>query len=396
MTAPRSVLISGASVAGPALAFWLTRLGFAVTIVEKAPALREGGYAVDFRGTSMEALRRMGLLGAVRAEATNMGDMFYVNAKGRRTVRMPAAAFSGELEIMRGDLSRILYDATKADTTYIFGDSIAALTDLGDRVAVVFDSGRTANYDLVVGADGVHSNTRAKAFGPERDFVRNLGMCVSIFTTPNRLGLDHTGLLYTTPGAVAGIYSARHNTEARAMFYFHATPEEMAERDPATQRAIVRRHFAGQGWQVPQFLRDMQQAPDFYYDSISQVELDSWSRGRVVLLGDAASCASPLSGMGTGIAIVGAYILANELAATTDHAHAFAQFQRKLTPFVAGSQKFARDATRGFAPTSNIGIWLRNLVMRFMLPLLPVEIMLKDVLAAANSVRLEDYGSAWA
>ena len=396
MTTPRSVLISGASVAGPALAFWLTRLGFAVTIVEKAPALREGGYAVDFRGTSMEALRRMGLLDAVRAQATNMGDMFYVNAKGRRTVRMLAEAFSGELEIMRGDLSRILYDATSTDTAYIFGDSIDEITDHGDRVTVAFESGKIADYDLVVGADGVHSSTRAKIFGPEQDFVRNLGMCVSIFTTPNRLGLDHSGLLYNAPGTLAGIYSACNNTEARAMFYFHASPEEMAERDPTAQRAIVRRHFAGQGWQVPQFLLDMQQAPDFYYDSISQVELPSWSKGRVVLLGDAASCASPLSGMGTGIAMVGAYVLAHELAATSDHARAFAEFQRKLAPFVTGSQKFARDATKGFAPSSNAAIWLRDLVMRVMLPLLPVEVMLKDVLAAANAVKLDDYGAAWA
>ncbi len=390
-----SVLISGASVAGPALAFWLARLGFDVTIVEKARTLRPGGYAVDFRGTSMEALRRMGLLDAVRAQATHMGDMFYVNARGRRGARMPAAAFSGELEIMRGDLARILYDATRNDAHYVFGDSIATLVDHGDRVVVTFESGAAADYDLVVGADGVHSNVRTKAFGPEAQFIDNLNMCVSIFTVPNRLNLDHTGLLFNRPGTVAGVYSARNNTEARAMFYFKASPAEMACREPAQQQAIVRHAFAGQGWQVPQLLADMAVAPDFYFDSISQVHLERWSAGRVVLLGDAASCASPLSGMGTGIAVVGAYILAHELAATTDHAHAFAQFQRKLTPFVAGSQKFARDATRGFAPTSNIGIWLRNLVMRFMLPLLPVEIMLKDVLAAANSVQLDDYGATW-
>ena len=394
MTAPtRSVLISGASVAGPALAFWLTRLGFAVTIVEKAPSLRPGGYAVDFRGTSMEALRRMGLLDAVRAEATNMGDMFYVNARGKKTTRMPAAAFSGELEIMRGDLAQILYEATRNDAEYIFGDSIAALDDKGDRVTVRFESGKIRDFDLVVGADGVHSNTRAKAFGPESDYVRDLGLAVSIFTVPNRLGLDYSGQLYCAPGTVTGVYSARQNTEARAMFYFHATPEEMACREPAAQQAILRRHFAGQRWQVPQLLLDMEQAPDFYFDSIAQVHLEHWSKGRVVLLGDAASCASPLSGMGTGIAIVGAYVLAHELAATADHTTAFAAYQQKLMPFVSGSQKFAQSATRGFAPKSAAAIWLRNLVMQAMIQLIPVEVLLKDVLAAANSVKLEDYGT---
>ncbi len=391
----RSVLISGASVAGPALAFWLTRLGFAVTIVEKARALRPGGYAVDFRGTSMEALRRMGLLEAVRAQATNMGDMFYVDARGRKTARMPAAAFSGELEIMRGDLAQILYDATRADTHYIFGDSIAALDDHGDGVTVTFESGATRDFDLVVGADGVHSNVRAKAFGDETNFVKQLGMCVSIFTVPNRLGLDYSGHLYPAPGTVAGVYSARQNREARAMFYFRAGAAEMACRDAGEQRAIVRRHFAGQGWQVPQLLADMEQATDFYYDSIAQVHLETWHKGRVVLLGDAASCASPLSGMGTGIAIVGAYILANELAATSDHAAAFAAYQRKLTPFVEGSQKFAAESVAHFAPATRFSVWLHTMIMRHLIPRLSVETMLKDVLAAANAVTLEDYGRNW-
>jgi len=388
----RSVLISGASVAGPALAFWLSRFGYDVTIVEKAPSLREGGYAVDFRGTAMEVLRRMGLLEAIRAEATNMGDMFYVNGKGKKTVRMPSAAFSGELEIMRGDLARIFYDATKADTRYIFGDSIARLDDNGDAVTVTFESGTVHDYDLVVGADGVHSNVRAKAFGPERDYVRDLGLSVSIFTAPNRLGLDYSGQLYPTAGHVAGVYSARHNTEARAMFYLQTTPEEAACREPAAQRAIIRRHFGRQGWIVPQLLNDMDTAPDFYFDSISQVHLPNWSCGRVVLLGDAAGCASPLSGMGTGMAVTGAYILAHELARTPDdHARAFAGYQQAMTPFVAGAQKFASESVGHFAPKTAFGVFMHALILKFVLPHISVETMLKDVLAGANSVSLDGY-----
>jgi 2-polyprenyl-6-methoxyphenol hydroxylase-like FAD-dependent oxidoreductase len=222
-------------------------------------------------------------------------------------------------------------------------------------------------------------------------------MCVSIFTVPNRLGLDYSGRLFSAPGTVAGVYSARHNTEARAMFYFKATAEEMACREPAQQKAIVRRAFAGQGWVVPQLLADMDTAPDVYFDSISQVHLDTWSKGRVVLLGDAASCASPLSGMGTGIAVVGAYVLAHELASAQSHSEAFARYQEILTPFVEKSQKFARDAARsGFAPDTRLGILVRDFVMRVIIPRLPVEVMLKDVLAAANSVKLGDYGAQWA
>ena len=397
MSKARSVLISGASVAGPALAFWLGRLGWDVTIVEKAPVLREGGYAVDFRGTSMEALRRMGLLEVVRAQATEMGDMFYVNKAGRPTARMPSEAFSGELEIMRGDLAQILYDATRDHARYVFSDSIARLNDHGEAVTITFESGLVRDYDLVVGADGVHSNVRSKAFGDERRFVHDLDMCVSIFTVPNRLQLDYSGRLFSQPGTVAGVYSARHNTEARAMFFFKASAEEMACREPAQQKAIVRRAFAGQSWVVPQLLVDMDQAPDFYFDSISQVQLENWSRGRVVLLGDAASCASPLSGMGTGIAIVGAYVLAHELAGAQSHTEAFARYQQILTPFVEKSQKFARDAAKsGFAPDTRLGILIRDLVMRLVIPRIPVEVMLKDVLAAANAVKLSDYGMQWA
>lgn len=385
----KTVLISGASVAGPALAFWLARLGCEVTVVEKAKSLRPGGYAVDFRGTAVEVLRRMDLLESVRAEATNMGDMLYVSAENRVRARMPSAAFSGEVEIMRGDLARILHAATCADADYIFGDSIRSLEQRDSGVDVIFESGRRGAYDIVVGADGVHSNVRRLAFGPEEDFVETLGMGVSIFTVPNRLGLDYSGRLFPAPKTVAGIYSARQNREARAMLYFPASREELLCRDPARQRAIVCEKFAGQGWEVPNILADMAAAEDFYYDAIAQVHLESWSRGRVVLLGDAADCASPLSGMGTGMAVVGAYVLAQELAAADDPATAFACFQRRLQPFVAGAQAFARKATKHFTPASRFGVAMEMLMMK-LLPLFPVEVMLKDVLAAANSVDLDE------
>jgi 2-polyprenyl-6-methoxyphenol hydroxylase-like FAD-dependent oxidoreductase len=389
MTNP-TVLISGASVAGPALAFWLVRLGYTVTVVEKASSLRDGGYAVDFRGKAIEVLRRMGLLEAVRGAATNMGEMHYVNARGRVMATMPSEGFSGEVEIMRGDLARILYDATCADADYVFSDSIAAITQQPDCVSVGFASGRTQSYDIVVGADGVHSNTRALVFGPESEFLRPLGMGVSVFTAPNRMGLDYSGRLFPQPGTVAGIYSARQNREARAMLYFQATADEMSCRDPQRQQAIVREKFAAQGWQVPQILDDMRDAPDFYYDEICQVELEEWSRGRVVLLGDAADCASPLSGLGTGMAIVGAYVLAQELAAAGDRpTPAFARYQARMQPMVAGAQAFARQATKHFTPTSRFALTIQMLMMKYLFPLLPMEAMLKDILAAANSVDLD-------
>lgn len=384
----RTVLISGASVAGPSLAFWLSRFGFEPTIVERSKKLREGGYAVDFRGTSMEALRRMGLLDAVEAEATNMGDMYYVDARDRAVATMPAAAFSGELEIMRGDLARIFYDATKAGTEYIFGDSIAELAEHGDGVEVRFESDAQRSFDLVIGADGLHSNVRSLAFGPEEQFVRDLGLYASIFTVPNRMNLDYSGRLYSAPGTIAGIYSARQNREARAMLFFTSAHDDYDYRDVGAQKQIVRERYAGQGWQVPQILADMEMAPDFYFDSISQVAMERWWKGRIALLGDAAHCASPLSGMGTGMAVVGAYILAHELrAAPDDHRTAFVTYQQKLLPFVTASQTLAHKAVGGFVPKGNLGIWMRNLMMK-LLPLLPADVVLKEAYAAANAISI--------
>lgn len=388
MTHPiRTVLISGASVAGPTLAFWLSRLGFTATVIEKAPSLRDGGYAVDFRGTSMEVLRRMGLLEAVQARATNMGDMFYVDKKGRKLARLPAAAFSGELEIMRGDLARLLYEATRDDAEYIFGDSVAELVDGPDDVEVRFASGRVRRFDLVVGADGIHSNIRAKAFGPESRFVQQLGLAASIFSVPNRLGLDYSGHLHQAPGTIAGIYSARDNTEARAMLYFHKGDAELP-RDAIRQKRMVAEHFAGQGWQVPSILDDMQAAPDFYFDTVAQVMMERWSKGRVVLLGDAAHCASPLSGMGTGMAVVGAYVLAHELAAhRTDHATAFARYEARQRPFSDAAQALALKAVGGFAPRNRWSMWFNQLLMKLM-PFMPAEVILKEIRGIATAVAI--------
>ncbi|MEU7742583.1 FAD-dependent monooxygenase [Nonomuraea sp. NPDC049158] len=311
-----NVLISGASVAGPALAYWLHRHGFTPTIVERAPAPREGGYAVDFRGEAhLSVLRRMGVLADIERARTGMGSMSYVNSAGRPQAQLPADLFSGDVEILRGDLARILYDATEDYTEYIFGDSITSLTEDAHGVAVTFERGATRRFDLVIGADGLHSNTRRLAFGPEEGFVKHLGVYCAIFTTANHLGLDHTGHAYRTAGKLVAMYSARHNAEAKAVFYFGSPALDLDRHDVARQQAVLTEQFTGTGWQSDRLLNDMRHAPDFYFDSVGQVHMDGWSRGRVALIGDAAYCPSSLSGMGSGLALVGAYVLAGELAA---------------------------------------------------------------------------------
>ncbi|MER7246850.1 FAD-dependent monooxygenase [Kribbella sp. NPDC000426] len=388
-----TVLISGASVAGPALAYWLQRYGYTTTVVERAPAPRPGGYAVDFRGASMKVLDRMGILDEVRARATDMGAITYVNEQGKRVASTPPSAFSGELEILRGDLVEILYTRTADTVEYLFSDSIASLTDDGSGVDVVFESGLTRRFDLVIGADGQHSNVRRLAFGPESSYAHDLGYYVSVSTVANHLDLDRTGQILNVPGKTVGAYSARNNTEAKALFYFTAKDKlDYDRRDTESQKTIIDEQFAGIGWEVPTLLAGMRQAPDFYFDSITQIKLDSYSRGRIALVGDAGYCASSLSGMGTSLAIVGAYVLAGELhAAGGDHVRAFEQYDARMKGFVAACQKLALEGAMWFIPGSKWFMKLRNLTLR-MMPYLPWRKVIEEApLKAGNAIELTTY-----
>ncbi len=316
----KTILISGASIAGPALAFWLNRYGFKVTVVEKAPGIRPGGYAIDFRGAAMKVLERMDLLQEIRRFETRSGRISVVNEHNKETARMPDGFTSGELEILRGDLANVLYEASRRDeasgldTEYIFNDSITGMVEDEAGVMVSFSRGEPRRFDLVVGADGLHSNVRSLAFGDESKFIHHLGIYFAIFTIPNFMNLkDMAGLYYGTLGKRVGIFSARQDTEARASFYFASPEIDYDWRDVAEQKRMVRSLFLGERWQAPQLLALMDSATDFYFDSVGQIKMDRWSRGRVTLLGDAAWCASPMAGMGTSLAVVGAYILAGEL-----------------------------------------------------------------------------------
>jgi 2-polyprenyl-6-methoxyphenol hydroxylase-like FAD-dependent oxidoreductase len=389
------ILISGASVAGPALAHWLSRTGHRVTVVERAPALRDGGYAVDFRGAAhLTVLERMGILAEIRQHATNMGAMRYVDATGRTVATMPADVFSGDVEILRGDLSRILYDHTKDHVEYVFDDTVTAVAQDDAGVHVTFAGSAPRTFDLVIGADGVHSTVRALVFGDESRFSQDLGLHSAVFTTANHLGLDHTGLLHSTPGRTAGVYSARDNTEAKAVFFFASSllpegPEPPPDVDD--QKKLLAEVYAGSGWEVPRLLREMWPAPDFYFDGSRQVRLDRWSTGRVVLLGDAAWAAGP-GGNGTGSAIVGAYILAGELhAAGGDHRAAFSRYEQRLRDYVAGNQKQAGGGAGFLAPGTRRAIWLRNQMFRT-LPYMPWKgVVAKMAARTASAITLPNY-----
>jgi 2-polyprenyl-6-methoxyphenol hydroxylase-like FAD-dependent oxidoreductase len=344
-----NILVSGAGVAGPALAYWLHRHGFAATVVERAPRLRDGGYAVDFRGEALDVLDRMNLLEDVRALDTAMGDAALMDGDGKQYATLPSVIFAGDLEILKGDLTALLYKATRDDAEYIFDDSIASLEQDIDGVLVTFERSAPRRFDLVVGADGLHSRTRTLAFGPEERFIRHLGIYTAIFNLDNYLGLKNTGQLYSVPGKAANIFSARNNTEARAALHFASEPLDYDRRDTEQHRRMLTERFAGEGWEVPRLLRELAGTPDLYFDSNAQVEMDSWSSGRVVLLGDAGYCAAPTSGRGSSQALIGAYVLAGELAAATgDHRTAFPEYERVLRGYVAEHQQLGRDGAERF------------------------------------------------
>ena len=386
------ILISGASVAGPALAYWLARFGFEPTVVERAPSIRDGGYAVDFRGAAMGVLGGMGVLDAVVREQTRIRTVSLVDRHNRRLADMPDGLTTGQVEIMRGDLNRILYDATRHDTEYAFGDSIESMTQRDNGVDVTFRSGAAQTFDLVIGADGLHSNVRALAFGNETNYISHLGCYVCIFATGNAFGLEREGAIYSEPGRVASLYSGRDPKAATAAFYFISPPLDYDRHDAAAQQRIVAERFRGMEWKVPSLLNAMRDARGFYFDSISQIKMPRWSNGRVALVGDAGYCSSPLSGMGTGMATVGSYILAGELAeAGGDFRAAFERYESRMRSYVDGCQKLADGASGWFIPDSKFKGRLMVAAYR-LLPYTPwAGLMTSIPMKCANAIELKDY-----
>jgi 2-polyprenyl-6-methoxyphenol hydroxylase-like FAD-dependent oxidoreductase len=394
----RDILISGASVAGPALAYWLRRYGFNPTVVERAPAPRAGGFAIDLRGAAREVAERMGIMADLRRVSLGTRGTSYVDSANKRLASMSADLLGdsggavAEVEFLRGDLVRVLYAATRDDVEYVFDDSITGIEQGESGVEVTFERGTPRTFDLVVGADGVHSNVRALASGEESRFVRDLGAYVSTFTTASHLDLDGWWLMYNVSGKVAGLYPARQGPEAKAEFFFASPPLRYDRRDIGAQKKILAEAFAGEAWEVPRLLDAMWEAPDFYFDRVGQVHMDRWSSGRVVLVGDAGYGPSPMSGVGTSLALVGAYVLAGEQAtAAGDHRTAFARYEDEMREYVRQGQKLAKSNAVGLIPRSRSRIWIRNQFIRA-IPYMPWKsIIAGGVQKAANAITLKDY-----
>jgi 2-polyprenyl-6-methoxyphenol hydroxylase-like FAD-dependent oxidoreductase len=344
----KTVLVTGASIAGPALAHWLHRRGAQVTVVEQAPGLRPGGQAVDARGVAKEVIRRMGLDAEIRAACTDTAGAYTVDADGNvlETFRAEDDGGDGyisEIEVLRGDFSKVLYDDTSDSVDYVFGDRIAELTQDEDGVDVTFASGERRRFDLVIGADGLHSALRSMVFGPREQFIRHLGLVLAFYTVPNEFGIDRWLLDHQDGGRSAGLRPMKDTSRAIAMLSFPMPDFDIDHRDVEAQKQLLRDRMAGFGWETERILAHLDDTPDFYLDQVAQVVMDSWHRGRVGLIGDAAFSASPMSGAGTGLALVGAYLLAGELAAADwDPEAGFAGYEARMRSYVLDNQEIGR------------------------------------------------------
>jgi 2-polyprenyl-6-methoxyphenol hydroxylase-like FAD-dependent oxidoreductase len=394
----RSVLISGAGIAGPTLAYWLGRHGFRPTLVERAPVPRVGGYIIDFWGLGYDVAERMGLVAGLHTRGYDIKALRFVDAHGARLGGIDAGVFRSlaggrYVSLARGDLAALIYDTIAGRYETLFNDSIAGIEQTGDSVAVAFVHATPRRFDLVVGADGLHSVVRELVFGREDQFERYFHYRVAAFAAHGYRPRDEDIYVsYGVPGKQVARFAMRGD---RTVFLFVFATDDSDPIVPdtiAAHRGAVHAAFDDAGWECPRILAALDTCDELYFDRVSQIRMDAWSRGRVALIGDAAFCPSLLAGQGSAFAVIAAYVLAGELARSGGRpVEAFQRYERLLRPFIAGKQRAAEGFARSFAPMTRLGLTFRNQVTRaFAIPGLAR-------LALGGSVRdrldLPDYGS---
>jgi 2-polyprenyl-6-methoxyphenol hydroxylase-like FAD-dependent oxidoreductase len=367
------IAISGAGVAGPTLAYWLLRAGHEPTLIEAAPSLRGGGYMIDFWGVGFDVAERMGLIPAIRDAGYDLTDLRYVDDNGRIVAKISAATMRRELgdrltSLTRGDLALLIYQLLQKGVETLFGTSIAVVDDRDGKVNLTFTDGSQRQFDLLVGADGLHSNVRRLVFGSRRNFERHIGYYVAAFTARGYRPRDELSYVsYGVPGRQIARFALSHD---RTMFLLVFAAARLDGCEPATtaeRKATLGAVFAGVEWEWPRIQMLLEASRDLYFDRVSQVEIGGWSKGRVALVGDAAACVSLVAGEGAGLGMTEAYVLAGELArGDGGHSTAFANYELRLRPFVESKQRAARSFAAAFTPRTAFGVWLRNQAIKLM------------------------------
>jgi 2-polyprenyl-6-methoxyphenol hydroxylase-like FAD-dependent oxidoreductase len=344
-----------------------------VLLIEKAPQFRAGGYMIDFWGVGYTLAERMGILGRVLDAGYTVERLRFIGARGRETARVSSEAWrrlTGNrfTSLPRGDLAKAVYDQVAGKIETIFGDTINALEDKGTALTIHFDRQPARAVDLLIGADGLHSNVRRLVFGDESRFEKRFGYYVAAFKARGYEPRDeNVYVMWSAPGLQVSRFAMR---DGRTMFLLVFTADRLSgaePRSPADEKAALHRVFGDVGWECPRILAAMDQADEIYFDRVAQIRMDAWSKGRSVLVGDAAACASLLAGEGTGLALTEAYVLAGELgAARGDYTAAFRRYEERLRPFIEGKQRSAERFASSFAPKTSLGVWLRNQAVRLM------------------------------
>jgi 2-polyprenyl-6-methoxyphenol hydroxylase-like FAD-dependent oxidoreductase len=353
------VLISGAGISGPTLAHRLVRLGHRVTLVERAGSPRSGGNPVDIRGPALVVAERMGILPRLRHAATHAVAMRVLDSSGRTIARLPMPASGSGVEIPRSDLAAILAGTVRDDVEMLFGDTMTQLRQDPGGVDVTFARAAPRRFDLVVGADGLHSTTRRLAFGAESRFVRHIGLYVATVPLGGPADISDEVLLFNTPGRLVSIHPSRG--EAMAAFIFRGH-----DLDRHRPHETVAAAYRDAGWRVPELLERLRDTPEPYFDEVSQVRVPAWSTGRVTLLGDAASCVS-LLGDGSSLAMTAAQTLATALAENPHRPEtALRRYEARHRRLVAPKQRGVGRAAALLVPASRPGLAVRNQIARLL------------------------------
>jgi 2-polyprenyl-6-methoxyphenol hydroxylase-like FAD-dependent oxidoreductase len=392
------IAINGAGIAGPALAYWLHRSGHEPTLIEKAPHFRTGGYVVDFWGLGYTVAEKMGILPDVLEAGYSFQELRLVDQHGHKTGGFPTGVFrrlTNErfTSLPRGDLASAIYKSVENRIETQFGNTISGIEECRSGLRVTFQHGPARDFDLVIGADGLHSTVRRLVFGPESQFEKRLGYFVATFEAAGYRPRDE--LVYIAHVAPGRQFARIAIRDDRTMFLFVFRADHLTRPEPSNldeTRAVLRATFGDMGWESAQILQAMDSANQIYFDRVSQIVMNTWSKGRVLLIGDAASAVSLLAGEGTGLAMTEAYVLAGELnRAQGDFHAAFQSYERQWRPFLETKQASAEKFAASFLPKSGLGIWFRNQVMRIMNVPPIADWVIRRSMSIVDDFHLPDY-----